>query len=177
MPALPFIPRYQIEDYLRWEGDWELWNGVPVSMSPSPNFRHQRVASEIHGEIRAQLQHNPCDGDCRALFEIDWHVDSSTVVRPDILVICEDPAGNWIEKAPVLIVEILSSSTREKDLSAKKELYAREGVAFYLIADPEEETVQFLELTDSGYRQIPETNPLEISTDCVLKLDPKIFFA
>ncbi len=145
-------------------------------MSPSPNFRHQRVASEIHGEIRQQLMASPCDGDCRALFAIDWHVDASTVVRPDIIVICEEPEGNWIEKAPALIVEILSSATREKDLFAKKELHAKEGVKFYLIVDPEKEEAIFLEFSDSGYREIPENTPLKISKDCVLELDSTIFF-
>lgn len=110
------------------------------------------------------------------MFEIDWHVDASTVVRPDIIVICEEPEGNWIEKAPALIVEILSPSTREKDLFAKKELYSNEGVEFYLVVDPEKEEAIFFEVSDSGYHEIPENDPLKISRDCVLELDSTVFF-
>jgi len=40
------LPRYTYEDYKLWEGDWELLEGVPSAMAPSPflsiNLLYQR---------------------------------------------------------------------------------------------------------------------------------------
>ena len=33
--------RYTYQDYLLWKGDWELVNGYPYAMAPSPNINHQ----------------------------------------------------------------------------------------------------------------------------------------
>ena len=40
--ALRYLPRYTVKDYLKWEGDWELVEGIPFALA-SPSFRHQRV--------------------------------------------------------------------------------------------------------------------------------------
>jgi len=31
-----YVPRYTVEDYQYWKGDWELWDGLAVSMLPCP---------------------------------------------------------------------------------------------------------------------------------------------
>jgi hypothetical protein len=36
-----FIPRYTVADYRQWQGDWELLDGVAVSVTPSPFGIHQ----------------------------------------------------------------------------------------------------------------------------------------
>ena len=33
--------KYTYQDYLLWKGDWELVNGYPYAMAPSPNRSHQ----------------------------------------------------------------------------------------------------------------------------------------
>lgn len=82
------MPRYTVDDYEQWEGDWELWNGVAVCMSPAPSPLHQYVTSALTGEIREQLRNNSrCD--CFVVPEVDWRIDRNTVVRPDVLVICK----------------------------------------------------------------------------------------
>ncbi len=50
--ALKYIPNYTLTDYRRWEGDWELWDGIPVSMSPSPFGTHQWAATQIANRFR-----------------------------------------------------------------------------------------------------------------------------
>lgn len=44
--AEKYIPLYTYNDWLYWEGRWELIEGHPVAMSPMPIPEHQRVASE-----------------------------------------------------------------------------------------------------------------------------------
>ncbi len=75
-----FIPHYTVEDYLRWEGDWELWNGVAVAMTPSPFGAHSRVVAKA-----ANVFINAIDAcKCKATFlvAIDWHVSNDTCSGP-----------------------------------------------------------------------------------------------
>ena len=89
MRPLTYIPRYTVEEYLLWEGDWELIDGIPYAMSPSPVRRHQQIlvllASQMSGSL--QKQKKEC-GDCQVVVELDWQLDNTTVLRPDIAIIC-----------------------------------------------------------------------------------------
>ncbi|HLG73521.1 MAG TPA: Uma2 family endonuclease [Chloroflexota bacterium] len=89
----------------------------------------------------------------------DVMFDEYNVVEPDLLfVLAENRAvikeAN-IQGAPDILVEVLSSSTRKRDAGVKMQLYARFGVRFYYIIDPEDETVQPYELAESDYRELP----------------------
>ncbi|MDF1816881.1 MAG: Uma2 family endonuclease [Verrucomicrobiales bacterium] len=176
MAQAEYIPEYSIQDYLLWEGDWELWNGIPVSMSPSPNFRHQKIGSRILVAIQAQLTPVPCSNGCVAVYEMDWHVNDHTVVRPDIMIVCKEPEGDFVDESPALVAEVLSPSTRTKDLTSKKDLYASSGVKYYLIFDPAENQAQVLELSDTTYRGIPTDSELELDEDCRISLNVEDVF-
>ena len=49
------------------------------------------------------------------------------------------------------MVEILSPSTRARDLETKREIYARYGVGEYWIVDPIARTVRLLELAGNEF--------------------------
>jgi hypothetical protein len=34
--SVKILPHYTYEDYCKWEGRWELINGIPHTMSPAP---------------------------------------------------------------------------------------------------------------------------------------------
>ncbi|MEX2579002.1 MAG: Uma2 family endonuclease [Verrucomicrobiales bacterium] len=171
MSAVSYRPRYTVDDYLHWEGDWELWDGVPVAMSPSPDYLHQPAGRKIFKQLLRQLDAEGCEGRCEALYEIDWHVDRETVVRPDLIVICERPEGQWIEKRPEFVVEILSPSTRQKDLVAKRELYAANAVPFYLIVHPDERSALLLEWKEGSYTERTADAPVQLHPGCNLSLE------
>lgn len=61
-----------------------------------------------------------------------------------------------IERAPLLIVEVLSPSTRAQDRGIKLRRYAALGVAHYWILDPDAETLECLRLESGAYRSIAE---------------------
>jgi len=42
-----YLPSYTYEDYKSWEGDWELINGIPYAMAPSPIKIHQKLIISI----------------------------------------------------------------------------------------------------------------------------------
>jgi len=40
-------PRYIYEDYRHWQGDWELIDGYPFAMAPSPYGKHQKLMGRL----------------------------------------------------------------------------------------------------------------------------------
>jgi hypothetical protein len=44
MTAIKAIEYYTYDDYLLWEGKWELIKGLPMAMTPSPIINHQDIA-------------------------------------------------------------------------------------------------------------------------------------
>ena len=172
--AARFRTQYTVADYGRWEGQWELWNGMAVAMSPSAGGRHAKV----HGRIVAALANAIDAAGCNAtvLVEIDWVVSRDTVVRPDVTAICgPEPAGH-VERAPALVVEILSDATRDRDRIFKRDLYAAQGVRWYIILDPDAGTILPLRLTADGEYAGPVDQPgpsyaIDLCDDCRIRLE------
>ena len=134
--AVRYTPNYSASDYRQWEGDWELWDGIPVCMSPSPTATHQLVGGNLLSLLKTVIAKNDaCQ--CLVVYETDWQIGDSTVVRPDIAVLCHGLPDAFIDYPPSLVVEILSASTADKDRTAKRQLYEKQGVAIYLMVDPE----------------------------------------
>ena len=69
---------------------------------------------------------------CHVLFRLDVEFSADTVVRPDLVVICREPEGDWVTRAPEMIVEVVSMNSARRDESIKFDLYEAEGVAYYL---------------------------------------------
>ena len=138
--AQKFLPSYTINDYQHWEGDWELIEGIAVSMSPSPFGPHERTVAEIARSIGNSLDEQGTD--CRVYAGLDWIISDDTVVRPDVMVVCGDQPEKHLEKAPIIVVEVLSASTRKLDIGSKRRIYGEAGVQIYLIVDVEKKTIE-----------------------------------
>jgi Uma2 family endonuclease len=176
MPSAPkFNPVYDVDDYRLWGGDWELIDGVAVSMTPSPFGPHQSVASEIFFQIKTQLKQQSCQ-DCSVLYDIDWIVNENTVVRPDILVSCDGVPAEHITSTPELVVEVLSEATRMKDQTVKTDLYAQRGVGFYLVADPIAKTLLIQSLVSGKYLPLQDGQAIELHEGCSIDVDSASFF-
>ena len=85
---------------------------------------------------------------------LDVVLSNYDVAQPDILFVSNERRGIITEAnvsgAPDLVVEILSPSTAERDRELKLTLYARYGVREYWIVDPDDETVEVMELGAEG---------------------------
>lgn len=170
-----YTPRYTTADYEQWQGDWELWDGTPVSMSPSPSVRHQRVAGRLYVNLLNQLgADDTCH--CEVLYEVDWRVKDDTVLRPDLLIVCEPVDTNWIETTPNLIVEIVSPGTEKNDRDYKRARYAQYGVSYYLIVDPKPQTIEALRLVNGEYREAG-LDGISLHDGCELSLDAKAIWS
>jgi len=174
MAALPvLIPRYSIQDLECWDDRWELIDGYPHAMSPSPAYPHQRVA---HG--LAVLFDKALEG-CAACWVVsagNWRISEDTVVIPDLLVACDvpPPEGVYLDEAPTLIVEILSPSTAAKDRTVKHELYAREGVQHYVLVDVGRRSLEAFKLEGGEYGRSFWGSEGEVAFDlgpCTVSLD------
>lgn len=150
MHALKSLPHYSYEDYLLWEGRWELIDGIPYAMSPAATPRHQNIAGNIHAEFRRALKKDGCI-DCKVYQPIDYKIDEYTVVQPDLLIVCKPIKKKFLDFPPSLVVEILSDSTKDKDREVKYSLFEKEGIHNYLIVDPEKETVEIYQLLNKKY--------------------------
>ena len=70
--------------------------------------------------------------------------DNKNIFQPDIYVICDYTMigkDGFIKGAPPFVIEILSPSTRSKDLLLKAYKYHAAGVQEYWIVDPENRQV------------------------------------
>jgi len=133
MPTAAELPHYIYQDYANWKGAWELIEGIPYSMTPSPTLKHQQISQKIAYQLEKQLTECP---QCQALLALDWVISDETVVQPDNLVICHQEQGSFLTQAPALIFEILSPSTAQKDQVIKFRLYEEEAVLWYCLVDP-----------------------------------------
>ncbi|MEO1615873.1 MAG: Uma2 family endonuclease [Planctomycetota bacterium] len=147
-PAIKYAPRYTVDEYQLWKGDWELWDGFAIAMSPSPFGVHQAALVGLASELRNAGRSAKCA--VTFVVELDWIVRSDTVVRPDLMILCGDAPAKHLEHTPAVIAEVLSPSTRKNDLTYKRELYEAEGVGTYLIVDPDAKTVEQLTLSEGG---------------------------
>jgi len=139
---------YTYDDYKMWEGDWELYDGVAVAMSPAPVRKHQGLASEIIYYIREQL--NNCL-QCEVLGEVDYKVSDDTVLRPDVVLTCGETHEAYLTKAPEIIVEIISKSTAKRDEKYKFEIYQEQKVKYYIIVYPDDLIAKVYKLDGKAY--------------------------
>lgn len=61
---------------------------------------------------------------------------------PDITVVTALPAGRRVVDTPVLVVEVLSQSTRSEDLIRKPPEYLEAGIAHYWVVDVDARSIE-----------------------------------
>lgn len=150
--AVKILPYYTYEDYVQWEGKWELIDGIPYAMSPAPTPKHQIVANTLGALFYFSLK--SCKH-CKVAQAIDYKMSEDTIVQPDISILCHHADKKFIDFPPALVVEILSPSTALKDRHTKFSLYKQQGVIYYLIISPDTEETEVYVL-EAGEYQLKE---------------------
>ena len=154
---------FTLEDYyaLPDEQRVELIDGVFYDMS-APRIVHQDISYLIHSAIADFIKKNK--GKCKAFFapvDVQIDCDDKTMVQPDVLVVCDRSKiqGFGIFGAPDFLVEILSDSTRKKDLTIKPSKYMEAGVREYWIVDPKKRVLITYNFMDEDF--VPVVLPLK----------------
>ena len=166
-PAAPYRAKkqgeYTVEDYyaLPDERRVELIDGVFYDMA-APSILHQKLLGELHLQFEDCAAH--CGKECDVLLspcDVQLDMDNKTMLQPDLFVVCRDyeRTAHAFGGAPDLVIEILSPSTRDKDIMVKTKKYREAGVREYWLVDPANRIVICWDFTAENYR--PEVFPFD----------------
>ena len=143
---------YTYEDYLALdlpEGKQvEIIDGVIYDMAaPSPT--HQAILGYLSNYLSNELRKRKRK--CLVFFapfdvRLDFSDGPTTVVQPDIFIKCSqdqrtDEKGEELPWVPRFVIEVVSPSSRNKDMFIKNKKYNESGVVEYWLIDDENKQV------------------------------------
>ncbi len=149
---------YTLDDYyaIPDERRVELIDGVIYDMA-APSAIHQMILGQLYLQFYACSEAH--GGDCAVFLspcDVQLDNDNKTILQPDLFVLCRkfDIDGRSIPGAPDLTIEILSPSTRSRDMLLKMNKYHNAGVREYWIVDPKHEEVFVYHFEDPDFRPV-----------------------
>lgn len=148
------LPKHKmtVEEFLAWAeaqpkeaGKFELWDGEvivkhgPVGQMNAERSQHWEVKGATFAALREAIKRAgvPC---FTAIDGASVHFANDKLVEPDVLVYCGEkvPRDSIVVPNPLIVVEVLSPSTSQMDLSAKLQGYFTvPSVQHYLVIDPD----------------------------------------
>ena len=123
---------------------YQLINGALIEMSGA-SYSHQAFLVQMIMQLAMQVEVLGIGEVLPAPYDV--HIDEFNTFQPDLLFVSNDwrhifnPDGRGITGAPDVVVEILSDSTRRRDLNEKLPVYAANGVREVWIVDLEASTL------------------------------------
>jgi Uma2 family endonuclease len=145
---------FTVDDLERMPDDgrrYELVDGV-LMVSPAPTVPHQVVQLQLGIVLQAS-----CPADLGVVPGPGVRMSDDTELIPDLVVVDKDQlTARRVTRAPLLAVEIQSSSTALFDLNTKKAVYERFSIGSYWIVVPEADQPELiaLELRDGRYEEV-----------------------
>jgi Uma2 family endonuclease len=131
---------------------YELVDGVLV-VTPAPGKLHQRCVVRLTALLLAAAG----TGHEVLAAPFDYLVGPATLLQPDVLVARREDVGEArLERSPLLVVEVLSPSTRLTDLGTKRLAYEAAGVPTYWLVDPVSPSLTVLRLHEGRYAEEAE---------------------
>lgn len=163
--------RMSYDDYLALpEHVRAEWVDGEVVVTPSASYRHQRISHRL-----ATLLDDGLPG----LFVVEAvtvFLPGNRERIPDLSVLDHEPEGAHIHAAPMLVVEILSPSTRSEDTVRKSGDYLAAGIGQYWIVDPDNRCIDVFDNTETGWEllaRVDEAAPVahvQVTADLGLEL-------
>ncbi len=127
MTALKKPAFISIEEYLAGEEESEVkheYLGGAVHAMAGATIAHNSVATAATVALGMQLRGKPCgpfNSDTKIRIE---YADHTRFYYPDAMVVCDsNPPGDHFQDRPVVIIEVLSESTRRTDMGEKRDAY------------------------------------------------------
>lgn len=125
--------RMSWEEYLALP-EWpraEWVDGEVVQLMAPPVFDHGVAQAQLAALLIPRLP------ECYLAAEAYLVLPRNRVRLPDLMLVAERPDDGWVRTAPLLVVEILSPSTRSEDTIRKSMEYAEGGAGQYWVVDPD----------------------------------------
>ena len=117
---------------------YELLGGE-LLVTPPPSEEHQAIVDWLAEKLFPFVGEH---GLGRLSFPRSVVVFGGSQVEPDLMVRPRSPLRGWDNAPlPLLVVEVLSKSTRRRDLHQKRDFYVDMGVPEYWAIDPEARAV------------------------------------
>lgn len=132
------------EDYLDGEKDsqvrYEFVNGEVYAMAGASD-NHNRITGNLFAEIYNRLRDSSCEP---FTTDMKLRVDEETFYYPDVFVACDtNPVNSYYREEPILIIEVVSNSTRQTDRREKLRAYQQmPSVQEYIIVEQENVAVE-----------------------------------
>ena len=92
--------------------------------------------------------------------DVDVHFPDGSIYKPDLIIVSKENENiiNWnkaIYGTPDMVVEVLSRSTMQNDVTIKKDTYEKFGVKEYWIVNPFVQSIEVYLLRDGKYELDP----------------------
>jgi Uma2 family endonuclease len=136
------IMNEQIENYSDQKLKKEMINGK-IYLMASPCGEHRDVQGNLLTIFNDYFKKNKRR--CRARIDHELYIDERNTLEPDIKILCRETRNDDI---PVIVIEILSKSTSDRDFGIKMEKYAEIGIKEYWLISWEMATVTIYLLND-----------------------------
>lgn len=121
-------------------------------LTPAPSMEQRTISLRI---AAALLQYTQAGKLGRVLQAPYGVILSKKIIQPDVLFVARERRGiigkAGLYAAPDLIVDLTSPRMQEKELRARKKLYAFFEVKEYWITDPDASTIEVLVWSELGY--------------------------
>ncbi|MCU0781760.1 MAG: Uma2 family endonuclease [Akkermansiaceae bacterium] len=157
MTALPQPQPITIAEYLAGEQHspvkHEYLGGAVHAMSGGTN-RHGVICVNAVNLLFNQLRGKPCqpfNSDTKVRIELPDH---TRFYYPDAMVVCHpNPLADTYQEHPVVVIEVLSESTRRIDTGEKRDAYlAIPSLKVLLLVEPDEPVVTaYRRRTEGGF--------------------------
>lgn len=146
MTAQPLPNLLSVADYLAGEETGsvkhEYLGGLVHAMAGATN-QHNTIVGNGFGSLFGVLRGKPCqafNSDTKVRIELPEH---TRFYYPDVMVVCHaNPPSDHFQDQPVVVIEVLSDSTRRADLGEKRDAYLTlPSLKVLLLVEPEKAAV------------------------------------
>ena len=160
------LQKMSVADFIAWDDAQaerhEFVNGEIFAMVGG-TLNHARVVGQLARIIGNHLEGSGCEVFSESTKVV---VDDSAVFLPDVFVTCSktQPGTGTVADEPVLIIEVVSPSTRGYDYGTKPAIYRRlPSLRQYVLVDPVERTAESHTRQDDGsWKLVDHTDSGEI---------------
>jgi Uma2 family endonuclease len=174
------LQKLTLDEFLDWEAQQadrhEFYDGEVFAMVGAP-YRHHLVIQNLMVHLRTHLKGSSCVVVTETMKAQVAKGKGEGILYPDLMVTCGKPlaAGDDIVSDPVLVVEVLSPSTKGYDQRQKFALYrSNPSVREYALIDPATHEVEVFTLTEKGEWLLTDQTAREALTfrsiDCTLPM-------
>ena len=133
---------------------YELLDGA-IIVTPAPGPAHQRAVLRL-----ARLLQDAASSDLEVFVApLDTALPTGDVLEPDVLVADrDDVTARDVSGVPLLAVEVVSPSSRRRDVGDKLTAYRDAGVPSYWVVDPVQPRLRAWRLEGSEYVDVADVS-------------------